>query len=113
MSARSPSTNLRLSSPPLRTASRSATCEAYLSCASANTHGASQLPMWYSRHSFLGSVLQMRIWNDLRSVPTVSSFELPCVKGPYTRPPPRKRPSLVRRATSSRGYFSSVTRRYV
>ena len=42
----------------------------------------------------------------------VRSFDVPCVNGPYVFPVPKNFPDLVRLATSSRGYFSSVIRRY-
>ena len=94
-----------------RTSFRSRTCPAYFSWAHSNSQGPSQLPRWYSRQTRLGSVLHMRTLKVLRRVPMVSSLELPWTKGPYTSPLPMNRPSLVRRATTSLGYSSSVTLR--
>ena len=64
-------------------------------------------------HAFFGSVLHMRTLNDFLSIPMVRSFDVPCVNGPYVFPVPKNFPDLVRLATSSRGYCSSVIRRYV
>src|SRR5690349_15965187 len=76
-------------------------------------HGASQFLRKYSRQGLLGNLSQILILNNFLNSPTVRNFELPRTKGPYTFPfGPEISPFLLRLATSSRGYVSSVIFRY-
>src|SRR6476661_10351704 len=76
--------------------------------------GASQLPIWYSKHSFFGNCLQILILNIFLKRPIVKNLELPFTKGPKISPlGPINSPFLFLLVTNSLGNFSSVIFKYV